>query len=338
MLPLERAIARAVSPLDRVRGAWLRALGGWAKPLMRDRELRVGLAGALAVLSALLTSGLLPLWTLALGPILLGVPHIVSDVRYLVAKPGYHKRVAWCVVVGLPLIAVTASDSMAMGLLASLGAVAVARADLRRKLAAAFIIVGLMRLSAFAGHYADLGFVYAHNLIAVWLWWAWRPRKTRWHWLPLSMIGVGCAALLGGVFDPWLSGGALSWSPQGLELPYHLSLLAPEVAHPWGMRLVLLFSFLQSVHYGIWLRLMPEEDRGRDTPRTFAASALALRADLGRPLLWVSVLAAVGVACWATFALAEAREGYLRMALFHGYLELAVVTMFWLEGRPRGRS
>lgn len=59
--------------------------------------------GAVAVLGALVGSGVWPLWMLAVGPIVLGVPHVVSDVRYLVAKPGYHRRAEWCVVVGLPL-------------------------------------------------------------------------------------------------------------------------------------------------------------------------------------------------------------------------------------------
>jgi hypothetical protein len=224
---------------------------------------------------------------------------------------------------------------MAMGLLAAVGAAAVARAAPLRRLGAALVALGLVRLSAYFGMYADLAFVYGHNVVAVWLWWAWRRRRTRWHWLPLSMIGVGSGVLLLGVFDPWLSGGALGWSPQGLDLTYHLSLLAPGVGQPWGMRLVLLFAFLQAVHYGVWLRLMPEEDRQRETPRTFAASWRALREDLGGPLLWGSLLVAVGIGAWALVALAEAREGYLRLALFHGYLELAVVTTFALEGRPQ---
>jgi hypothetical protein len=118
--------------------------------------------------------------------------------------------------------------------------------------------------------------------------------------------------------------------------------IAPEVApdgSAWTGRLVLAFAFAQSVHYSIWLRLIPDEDRDRPTPRTFAASFRALRTDFGAPLLVGAILAALAVAGWSVFALIHARTGYLRAALFHGYLEYAAVALALLEQRrPNGAA
>jgi molybdate transport system substrate-binding protein len=39
-------------------------------------------------------TALIPLWMLALGPILLGVPHLLADLRYCVFRPGWHRQAA----------------------------------------------------------------------------------------------------------------------------------------------------------------------------------------------------------------------------------------------------
>ena len=93
------------------------------------------------------------------------------------------------------------------------------------------------------------------------------------------------------------------------------------------------FAYAQSVHYGTWLRVVPEEGRERPAPRSWEASLVALRRDLGEPLLACAVLACVALAAWALVDLAAARDGYLRLALFHGPMELAVLGLVAAEGR-----
>ena len=96
--------------------------------------------------------------------------------------------------------------------------------------------------------------------------------------------------------------------------------------------LVLLFAFAQAVHYGIWLRLIPEEDRPQPSPRTFSASARALHRDMGTPMLFGATVLILGFAFWALLDLAHARISYLRLALFHGHLELAGLAFLFVEG------
>src|SRR5262249_35014608 len=76
-----------------------------------------------------------------------------------------------------------------------------------------------------------------------------------------------------------------------------------------------------------------EESRPRPTPRSFLATYRALRADFGSIGLAVATLASVGIVGWAIVDLMAAHTGYLRAALFHGHLELAVAALTLVEGR-----
>ena len=334
--PQFRATAAALlTPLDRLRWLLLKLLGPLAKPLVRRRELRVMTAGCAVVGLSLAATLVSPFWLLALGPVVLGVPHLVADVRYLVLRPGLHRRLDLALTVGLPvLLAGTSILSMNSGLAACAGMALLARGAWARKMIALTFIAALMAAAWAVGDVAALVFAHAHNFIAVMLWWCWRPRswQRRQAVVPLLFLTASVMLMLGWL-APWSPG--FAWQPVGLGPGYHLSFLAPGIAEPWALRLVLLFAFAQSVHYGVWLRLIPEDDRPQETPRTFRASALALTADIGMPLMVFVVLLSLSIALWAAFDLTTARENYLRMALFHGYLELIAATWLFVERPPR---
>lgn len=289
------------------------------------------------MLTALLGTALVPLWMLALGPILLGVPHLLADVRYCVVRPGGHRRPALWIGVGLPLAMVVVLGGSAVGFAAVAGACAASSGStVRRSIGIAVAVVAAVLCERF-GPAATLVLVHLHNVVAVLLWWCWRSRRTNARdprLVPLLMFtGISLFIGMGGL-DAGVAALA-SWGPAdaSLGLAHHLGVLAPGVPAPWGLRLVLLFTFAQSVHYAIWLRLVPEDDRARSTPRSFRASYRALVSDLGRPVLLVTALLAVAVAGWALADLVAARAGYLRLARFHVFLELAVLAVLWTEGR-----
>ena len=182
---------------------------------------------------------------------------------------------------------------------------------------------------------------HVHNLVAVAFFLAWphlvsRERTSRWHLAPALLFGLATLAIFSGLIDPIARsvGGIEVRDGLGTSLEAHLYSLAPRALDggsaldptgPLGLRLVLFFAFAQSVHYGTWLRAIPEEDRARPTPRTFRASLAALREEGSLPVMAVFGVLALGLAVWAVFDVYAARVGYLRGALFHGYLELAIV-------------
>lgn len=333
----ESLATRALSPLDCARLGVFRTLSPWILPVIRSREIRVALFGSITVVVALTGTLLVPFWLLALGPILWGTPHILSDIRYLVIRPGLHlRREIWMPTAALILASGAGIYPMQTGLAACAAVALLCNGTVGRRIIALTIIGGLAWAATSAGPVSMIVFAHAHNFIAVMLWWFWRPRLRAIYALVPALFLLACLLLIGGVLAPLTQG--FDWIPSGMDSDYHLESLAPNVAAPWGIRLVLLFAFAQTVHYGIWLRLIPEDDRPQDTPRTFAASARALHRDLGTWLMLGAGILILGIAVWAVFDLAGARYHYLRMALFHGYLELAAATYLFVEGYQKGRK
>ncbi len=335
-----RVLESPVRLADRTRWLWLRSLGPLARPLVRRRELRVAVAGSTLVLVSLAGAVFLPMWMLALGPIVWGTPHVLSDLRYLWVRPGWHRRVALWVLVGGPLLALTITAHPAWGFGAAIGALAGARGPLWKKVVLLPIGLALVWIALREEQFCALVFAHAHNFIGVLLFWAWRRREGRLHLVPLALFALGCGLLMSGwLDDAVLAMDVLRVNPGGLDVYYHLGALSPGVPGMLGVRLVLLFTFAQSMHYAVWVRLVPEEDRRRETPRTFAASLRALRVDFGGWLLGAAILGCVALAVWAAWDVFSARNGYLRAVLFHGHLEVAAAALLFVEGlRPRAST
>jgi hypothetical protein len=326
--------AQVLAPLDAARHAVLSALGPLGRRLLRERGLRVAISGTAIVGLALALTATAPLWLLAVGPLLLGVPHLVADVRYLVIRPGNHRRRALSVLCGIPLLAVSAGAAPHVGLLAVAGAFLAARAPWPRRAIGAVLAATLAVVVWRTAAVSTLVLAHLHNFLAVAIWWTWRPHGDGWRLLPLASFAAGIALIASGLMDPLLVGTLEpSFAHPDLNVDTYVAWFAGGLEGAWGLRLVLLFAFAQSVHYGIWLRLIPEEDRARETPRTFASSYRVLRADFGGWGLAAVLLLALGIAVWGIFDLAAASFGYFRLALFHGYLEFAALALRCAEGR-----
>lgn len=328
------AIPGPIAAADWLRRRWLRLLGGLARPIVRQRELRVALMFSALVTTALTATLLVPLWLLILGPLLWGVPHLVADLRYLVVRTGYHRRPLLWLLAGGPLLWTALGGSLVWGFVGAVLAATVARAGAWPR---ALAVLGLAAAGAtlyWLGRTGDVVFAHAHNFIAVGLWLLWRPRAGRLHWIPLALL---IAASLFVVSEPALrlayASGGLDWYGGRMSLDYQVWRLSPDVAPALGARLVLLFCFAQAIHYAVWLQLLPDEDRERATPPTFRASYEDLRRDLGGLGLAVAAALALGIAAWAVFDLMHASHGYFRMARFHGHLEVIAGTVLLLERR-----
>jgi hypothetical protein len=324
-----------LAPADALRSRLYRLAAPWAAPLFADRERRVAWLGVAGVTFSFLLTLAAPLWSLALGPVLLGVPHLVSDLRYLVVRPGLHRRTALAVLGGVPLLATCVGAGPAVGLLAIVPAALGAHGSWWRK---AGVLSGWAALTVLALCFplgSQLALLHGHNVLAVALWWwAWQSRHSRAWGVPLLAAG-GTLALLLGVAEPVMTAlGAWTAPATGTSFGELVEQLSPLEDHPvLALRLVLVFAFLQSVHYGVWLRLVPEEARTRAAPRPWRATWRALVEDFGAPPLVLFLALALAVAVSGLVDLREARLGYLQLAVFHGYLELAVAALWLVEGR-----
>ena len=316
--------------LDAVRSRLLRATMPLSSVLAGRRDARVATVATLSIVVAFSMALGAPLWTLALGPIAFGVPHLLADVRYCVVRPGWHRRRALVVAVGVPLLVGTVLADTMLSLAAVAGAAAAAHGSGRRRLAVIAIAVAAMLTIATWRYTSLVVLVHLHNVVAIVLWLAWRPRRTWLHAIPI-VVFAGLSGLL------WLwtaADGGLGPAPTRLGWEVHAAQLAPGFSPANASKIVALFCFAQAVHYAIWLRVMPDEDRDRPTPRSFGQTLRALRRELGRPVLAIAVLAAVVFAVWATIDLAQSRASYLRFGMFHVTLELCAAALLFIEGRP----
>jgi hypothetical protein len=324
---------RLFSPLDAGRSALLRRLGPAAGWWAGRRQDRVAILFAFGIVTSLLGAVLAPRWSLALGPIILGVPHILADARYLVARPGLHRRRAVVLAAAPALIAGIITADLMWAAVGAAMITSVAQGPGWRKAIALIASGALLVACMVAERWMALAFAHAHNFVAIALWWVLRPRSKE--LAPLALFAVATAALLAGALDPAID--ALGLPAIGASLRYHQHALAPGLDATLAMRVVVLFAFAQAVHYVVWLRLIPEDARERTAPRPFASSWRALVADLGPWVLGVFLLASVALGAWALFDLARARAGYLRVAVVHGHLEVLAAALFFVEGLP-GRA
>ncbi len=323
------ALAAVAHALDRLRAPTLSlaSRSRWLRAALRSRTSRVELFAALGVSSALLAALVAPALLWLWAPLVLGVPHLAADVRYL-ALPSNSP------------VAVRVRDVAVAALLAAtllwpsprLGGAAVVVAWLLSPWSAGAVrqaMVGAVIVSAYAAMWrwpieSSYVLLHAHNAIAVLMFAGVFGRgRARW-WLPAALAALSALLLLGAL-DPVLPSRGLD-EIAGYVLPLRALEQWPA---SFSTRLAVLFVFMQSVHYAIWLRLVPELARPRAGARSFRASLVALQREfsaVGVALLAALALLVLGLA--AHDPLLAQRE-YLRFAGFHAYLELAFLAR-WL--------
>ena len=343
-LPLLGELARGA---DRVRhGLWRWAAHtSLGRRCARDRATRVAVLAAVQILVSLALTLVAPLWLLLVGPLVLGVPHAVSDVRFLLLRPSRPLGRAQAIAVLVPLAAMTAlrlarfagapvylEVEGLLGAAAIAGAVALARTSALARaggmgaaLVLAAVAVGEPQvLAVVLGH--------VHNFVAVGLWLAWLPRGSARAALPVvALLVAGMAALALGAGDAHLAAAPAA----GLSLDDLVVTLAPGLPPTLALRLVLTYAFAQSVHYALWVRVIPETLAPGAPAPTWRRSLGALQADLGRHGLVAALVVAAVVAAAGLVAPADTRNAYLSLVLFHGWLELAMAARLLVDRAPR---
>jgi len=86
-----------------------------------------------------------------------------------------------------------------------------------------------------------------------------------------------------------------------------------------------LYAFGQSLHFAVWLRLMPEVDRPARVPKPLRRALAEFRMDFGRwawPLLAVAAVSVVLLFAGG----GPAREAYFALTYFHVGLEAAALA------------
>jgi hypothetical protein len=328
------SLAAVAHALDRVRSPAIKAVlehSAWLRRTVSSRALRIEAFALASIAVALLVALSTPTLAFVWGPLLLGVPHLVADVRYLTLAPysPIPKRARDLAVVALlastlwwPLPVVGGAAVVAALGLSPLRDLTARTIQVRAFwcVIATSIWVLLWRFPIQSSYLL----MHAHNAVAVLLF-ACVFGRGRARWVVPAATACMCALVLAGALDPWLQRPAFD-DLAGYLLPR--SALA-DWAPISCARVAVLFVFLQGVHYAIWLRLIPEQARPCNGLRSFGASLRALQRDLGGALVVLIVALALSVILLGLLDSFSARQEYLRLASFHAYLELACFAR-WL--------
>lgn len=335
--------------LDRLRTPLL----SWSsrQPTLRgfvvDKETRLaGLSighAAFAVLGALFCPSLL----LVVGPVLFGVPHVASDIRYLVLRRDNPRGFASLVVgfslslIGLRMLEVgDLGDEIfarveillvfAWALATFALAAFAARQITWRQSAVTAALTGIAWIAFANPTLARVVFAHAHNAIGIVVWYVLFRRGTWRGLLPLGFIVLAGAGL-------YLAGGQVperfGW-PEWFDLHVRTAAtwLAPGLPIADQRGLVLVYVFLQSVHYAVWLVMVPQEVRRQNGSPTFAMSLKSAWLDFGpKGLLLIGALSSAVLAAALVDPLTTSSV-YLFVTPFHGYLEVVVLAL-WVATR-----
>lgn len=354
--PLWGPLDVVVRPLDAVRrwSWWVSAKTAFGRACLRDRSLRLTTLALTHMLVAAVLVAVLPVWLLLLGPLVLGVPHVASDVRYLLINPPLPLGRRGLVLLLGPLMAMTgmrvisalggpylAELEVLFGAAALLGGVVLAPAGLPKKLVATSMVLAISGLALVSAHGTLLAIAHGHNLVAFGLWlWLFRSETSPRSLLLLAGVYAAViAVLMSGALDGALAGHALASDIGRFGLVEMADTLAPGLSLDLALRLVAVYAFAQAVHYVVWLRLIPQRLDERTAPPTVRRSVQRLRFDFGRVGFALLVLFTLATPLAAlAFEASDVRSLYLLAAIAHGWLELAIIAALFTRGRATGAA
>ncbi|HEX4516987.1 MAG TPA: hypothetical protein VH054_25745 [Polyangiaceae bacterium] len=317
-----------IHAFDSARAAVLRGVlhAPFVGRAIRRRTSRIALRVATAIAFAFALAIIAPAATLAISPLVLGVPHIASSVRYLVLRRDLPR--AWiAVLVSASFALMTFRIAEQYGssprvlaraevvVAALLALVAACHGRRTRWLVPLVALASALAIAHPTG--ARLVSVHVHNLAAVVVWALVMQRGRA--MLPLVCLAGSLALLLFGAFTPVFP------AALGVDVSVVGAWLVPGASAAIAVPLVLAHVFTDSVHYAFWLGVIPEETLRNEGTLTFRMTWRALVRDFGRAGLAIVIAFTLGFAALALLGMARARGAYFAIAGFHGYIEGAML-------------
>jgi hypothetical protein len=310
-----------------------------APPATRTSGLAIGFAGCAALTLAVALRA--PLATMVLGLILFGVLHNVLELRYVAGRFAgvLRGQLLWTLVAlvsGIVLCRLLGLRTPEILL-----AYAVLLAGARHALptwwfwpaAGGLAVAAAASLAWPAYHFVIL--THLHNVVPLFFLWEWSRRltgaaRTTFRAVQIGWVLVAPALLLAGVFDPLIADGgsavvAFAGDPAAAAAP----VTPPGLV--MGYRFLVVFAFLQAMHYAVWVGFMP-----RYAPEAVAAfeDRVPWLAGWRAWALGAGAAAVLGVLFLADYA--QGRTVYQAFASYHAYLEFPVLLAL-LFSRRRGR-
>ena len=288
----------------------------------------------LAAIGALALAVNAPIATTVLGLVLFGVLHNVLELRYvtgrfasvlagrfLVLLVALVSGIVVCRVAALVVGTPARYAEIVIGYVVLAVAAVTARKPLRYLVLGGMAVATAASLAWPAYHFVVLA--HLHNLVPLVFLWEWSrhlPKRAAFRAVQVGWVLVVPALILAGALD----GATKGLSPNAFidEPARVVAVSAPPdaVDTVMGVRFLVVFAFLQTMHYVVWVWFLPRY--APDAAEAFERRVPALTG----PRVW-----ALGVAGGALLAVLFAmdywggRSVYAALATYHAYLEFPVL-------------
>ena len=328
-----------------------------------SRPKRLFFLFSLSTLIALGSSLFFPLWSLLIGPLIYGIPHLYASLRYTHAslRQSPHQSLRRSQIFPLLSSVFTlttlvrlwmhsqsmTTDALPLGellpewisftltLTVCLLFYRTSPSQLLRSLFSSSLI--LLVAWKFPIEVAGL-LMLAHHFVGFLFWISLSRAQHTEHRVALtcSLIFTLIHALIFcGTFDPLYSfftpAGEIPWAH--LEYSQLGQLILPHATqeHTW-FHAVVAYSFGQSMHYFIWLKALADQNHHHTTSPSFRQSLTLLLQDFNPFSLGVGVILSLCLFfIWGFINYPLARSLYFILASYHGFMELAACTFLPLR-------
>ena len=301
---------------------------------------------ALTLVAALGLALRLPLVSLWIGAALFGVPHVLGGVRAVAVTRTLTRPTIIAsglgVLVGAAQLAGMGDAALRIFLWLFAAALAAEILVARRTaltvgLSLAALGVGVVTANA-SPRLAVVVLAHLHGVGSL-AFYALAAHRRR---LPYRMLVVGAgivsAAAITGLLDGAMAG--TLYAPRGAAASIAneaIGIAGRGVSGAAFHRGLFLYAFGQSLHFAVWLRLVPDLDRPTRVPKPLRRALAELRTDFGwatGPLLAI----AAGAVLLLFAGGGRAREAYFALTYFHVGLEAAALVRLGLPGAGRAAA
>lgn len=322
--------------------------------LFRKRPTRILFFGVLALFLYFFGSIFFPLWILVLGPLILGIPHLISSLRYnfiLGNKPTTKRNyliplqgILWSTVliyrisvdllkIELPLHDQAFLVEFIALFISFVSQFFIFKAINKRSLFYSLLFIILVYATNKFPVQVGLILLIGHNYLPLITWQkSCRNEDDFRTFIKLSSLYIILTTIvLSGTHEVIYSITHPYFIPQK-AMPF-LNLDFIKMIEPFGgtieasdfwFRIVVLYAFSQAFHYFIWLKAIPENYQPQNFPPSFRWSFQKLSTDFGGVTLSILfMLFAFGTIYWAFFEYQTARTIYFAIASYHGFMEIS---------------
>jgi hypothetical protein len=212
---------------------------------------------------------------------------------------------------------------------ATIAALAVSGRITTRRASVLVALAAITQVAAFVGpDWSRFLLLHVHNLVPLGVWLLWRRRRFAVSAIVVAMFAACVAMIFAGCFDGL--GLARPFPDDAFSLTRITDAVAAGFGGAWRHRFLLFFCFTQAVHYALWMRLIPEEARDRETPRSWRASWTAYKRDAGPTVARLTIIASIAIPLIALIGgVVRTRALYVTASEFHATVEVMLVAVMF---------